>query len=120
MNLEERNRLIKGFVENRCFSILEQKGQASSGGSDDANANFKAGELKDGENIICDDIIVWFIYYIKHVYRIKEFVVNRTARAEAIEETIADLVNYPLILYTILIEKGIILDPKGEIKGKIT
>jgi len=104
MNIVERNKLIRDFFENRCMYILEKKGQASSGGSEDANKNFKEGALGDR----ADDIDVWWIYYVKHVMRIKEFIINREVRAESIQETIADLVNYPLILYTILIEHKII------------
>jgi hypothetical protein len=108
MNTQERNKLIKEFFDKRCMEILEQKGQASTGGTEDANRNFKECILKDGENTIADDIHAWWIYYIKHVVRLKEFIVNRQSRAEDIKETIADLVNYSLILYTILIEHGII------------
>ena len=56
MNVSERNQMIREFFENRCMSILDGKGKASAGGSEDANQNFKQGMLKDGENIICDDI----------------------------------------------------------------
>jgi hypothetical protein len=104
MNTKERNELIKEFFEKRCMNILEHKGKASSGGTEDTNKNFKEGAL-EGKT---DDIDTWWVYYIKHVVRVKDFIVNRKLRAEAIEETIADLVNYPLILYTILIEHKLI------------
>jgi len=114
MNIDERNELIKNFFMTRCWGILESKGRASTGGTDDGNKNFKEAQL-EGK---CDDVDAWWIYYIKHVIRLKNFVTTRKMIGEKIEETIADLVNYPLILYTILIEKGILKNPNVKKKLK--
>jgi hypothetical protein len=111
MNTEERNKLIANFFNTKCRNILETKGKASSGGTQDTNQNFKEAQLGDR----VDDLDVWWIYYIKHVTRLKNFIVNREKIGETLEETIADLVNYPLILYTILVEKGMITSCEKKI-----
>jgi endogenous inhibitor of DNA gyrase (YacG/DUF329 family) len=104
MNTEERNKLIKDFFNTRCIGILETKGKASTGGTEDANRNFKEAQLSNR----VDEIDAWWIYFIKHVTRLKNFIVNRQKVGESLEETLADIINYCCILYTILIEKGII------------
>jgi len=104
MELQKRNEIICKFFQTYCLDVLKGKGEDSSGGSNDANKNFKEAIINDK----VDDVDVWFIFYSKHYNRMKNFVSKRIKLKESIIETIVDLVNYPLILLTILIEKGII------------
>lgn len=111
MNLEQRNKIIREFFENRCISILESKGKASASGSEDANKNFKDGALAEKG---IDSVDVWWIYFYKHIARLRNYIVTREKAGEDLEETLADIVNYACILLTLIEDKKC----KHEKKGK--
>lgn len=102
MDTNARNNMIKRFLLSRCFPLLRSKG-ATYAGTDqqpDANANFKRAARQWGVT----PLQAWGVYFGKHVDAIASFVRGNYADPEPIDGRIVDLVNYALILYTLLHE----------------
>jgi len=109
MTDEKRMEIIKTFLENRCFPIMYQKGKSSGGSSNDPNQGFDAAAMPE---VWIDRYHVWWIYAVKQIWRIKGWIVKRTM-AESLAEMCADVVNYTLILVSMLVQDGLIdLDEK--------
>lgn len=107
MKPDKRLEKIKHFLDHMCLPTLEAKGHDYTKGASveehDANANFKHGaQLLSGRDI--DKYDVWFIYWLKHFEALLTWLNDRRVRSESIESRIVDLVNYLLILYTMLEE----------------
>lgn len=98
MTNREREKLIKELLD-KCLKLRQTKGIEYSN-SDDINANFKAGEkLGLTPEQTC------MVYALKHYQSIEYYVKNQKYLSEPIEGRIQDLVNYLLILYSLLRDK---------------
>jgi len=104
MTEAKRAEIIRRFLEERCFPILERKGKSSGGSSGDPNQGFDAGAMPE-----CgiDRYHVWWIYVVKQIWRLKGWIAKR-ATAESLAETCADVINYTLILVSMLVQDGYI------------
>jgi len=99
-----RMEIIQEFLEKKCFPILVRKGRASSGGTPDPNAGFELSAMPESG---VDKYHVWWIYASKQIFRLKTWISKRSL-AESLAETCADVVNYILILVTMLVQEGYI------------
>lgn len=95
MNHEEREQIIAKHLE-ACKSLRESKGVEYSN-SDDANANFRS-DLDIG----IDEISSLSVFANKHYRAIRSFVRTRKIKSEPIQGRIHDLINYLLILLSML------------------
>jgi len=105
MNLDDRNELIEEFFQKVCMPILDAKGADYAGRkTDDPNQNFSI----IAELMGLSKYQVWAVYYLKQVIAILNAIkVNPekpVTSAESIDQRIADAVNYPLIMKSMLIQ----------------
>ena len=110
LNYRERRELMWHFICTKCFPEMEAKGPDYAGGEDkEVNSNFRdVAALFDNK---FDDIDVWWVYFLKHLLALKTWIVTRTLKSETLRGRLMDLINYLLILYTQLVDKGIIEKP---------
>jgi len=101
MTYSEREKLIKQLLKE-CKKIRKTKGADYSLGDKDANRNFK----KVAEVLGISPEMALLVYVQKHLDAVYSFVKNGHLKGEGIEEKIKDIVNYFLILYTLLKENG--------------
>jgi hypothetical protein len=105
---DRRLKVIREFLEEKCLPVLDVKGHdythgiKKSGGLD-ANANFKeVARLLKGRGV--DRFDVWAVYFLKHFLSLMTWLNDRQVKSESLESRIVDLVNYLLILKTMLVE----------------
>lgn len=102
MTSEERAEYIRWFDATYCAPLLESKGTEYSRGEDDCNSNFK----RVAEGLGLDPVTVAWVYALKHIDSITNFVKTReTPSGERIEGRIGDAVNYLRILASLLHEE---------------
>jgi len=106
MNNQQRNDLIKQFIDKYVFGILTTKGKDYAG-NEDANSNFKMVAERVGQPGV-DKYMTWAVYFMKHLMSIETWLRTRKLESEPLITRIADAVNYLLILMTMLAEDGII------------
>jgi len=112
MNNADRLKTIESFLENECFPLLAAKGHDYTQGNADVNDNFKRiARMLAGRGI--DKYDVWAIYFFKHVDALTTWLNKRKLESsESLNSRIADLVNYLLILYSMLSEDNKIGCPR--------
>ena len=106
MDVELREQLIRDFLEKECLPLLRAKGTDYARGTEDANANFYriAEVLKDRGLDVFD---VWCVYAHKHWDAIMSWVGKRKLESnETLTGRIVDMINYLLILHTLLVDRG--------------
>lgn len=104
MTAEERAEFIDSFLKKYCLDVLASKGAEYSRGEEDVNSNFKRAAQAVGS----DQLKVVFIYLMKHIDGIANFVKTSTAPSgESIYGRIGDAINYLLILAASMKEMGI-------------
>jgi len=104
MNHDERMEIIEAFLKKECFPTLRSKGSSYARKSNDVNANFK----RAAKNLDLNKYQVWAVYYQKQYDALLSFI-EGGEESEPIYKRILDLVNYPLILLTMLVEDGIVI-----------
>jgi len=114
MEQEQRTRIMREFLSRECFPTMEAKGQQSGGGTTNVNQGFYDMACPEAK---IDDIHVWWFMFAKQVYRLKHWVFFRGYPAEPLAEMIKDVVNYALILYTLLVEDGVVQHQDDEHRG---
>ena len=88
MKREEFYEIIDEFTEERR-KIQSSKGEAYSG-NQDALDNFKRNAVKNGVS----PLVVWNIYFSKHLDAIDSFVRGEYKDTESIEGRFMDAINY--------------------------
>jgi len=103
MTLQERAKFVQNFIDTHVTPVMVSKGKEYSAGVDDANANFK----RTGSALGVDPLSVAFIFASKHWDSITNYVKTggKGTLTEPIEGRLGDLINYLLILATIIDEK---------------
>lgn len=104
MTEQKRQEIIEAFLTGYCFPILTKKGRASSGGSADPNQGFNAAAFPEAG---IDKYHAWWIYTVKQIWRLKTWIAFRES-AEPLAEVCADVINYMLILVSMLAHDGYI------------
>lgn len=114
MTPEERNRLVREFLDKVCLPLMGAKGHdyAQADITNDALANFKRAASRWGVTV--EQAIG--VYMGKHMDAIETFIRRAASGAarqpsEPIELRVADLVNYALLLYCWLVEAGVAAEP---------
>lgn len=107
----ERMELMESFWKNHCVPVLKKKGRASAPDTEgtDANYNFYALARPEFNH---DEFRVWRDNFAKQWLRLENWIFSRADTAEPFEEMIGDIVNYAMILMTMLVKAGIIEPPK--------
>jgi len=104
MKAAERKDYIEALIDS-CLGLLAAKGAEYSRGEDDVNSNFK----RVAEAVGSDPVTVAYVYFLKHVDSITNYVKTReTPSGEPIEGRIHDAINYLAILGSLIYEQ------KGE------
>lgn len=101
----DRTTVIKDFLEKSCLPLLVTKGKDYTDGlkNPSPNANFETvASLINAPGV--DKYIVWMIYFSKHFCSLAAWIKNRELKSEPISSRLADLINYLLILHSMLVE----------------
>lgn len=96
---EFRTLLSKTFADLEALTAL--KGEEYSG-SDDQLANFKRNAEQTGASVL----LVWYIYFNKHIDSIRNFIRSGDVLSEPITSRIDDAMLYLLLLKAIVKEAG--------------
>jgi hypothetical protein len=105
MTTEQRAEFIRKFIDTECAPLLTSKGADYNDGikNPSPNANFGAvAELLNVEGV--DRYVVWSVYFLKHLFSLNKWIKGRTVASEPVESRIADMVNYLLILRSMIEE----------------
>ena len=103
MKAAERARYIEELIDS-CLGLLADKGAEYSRGEEDVNSNFK----RVAEAIGSDPISVAYVYFLKHIDSITNYVKTReTPSGEPIEGRIHDAINYLAILGSLIYEQKV-------------
>lgn len=106
MNAKTRAEYIDRFMNN-CLGLLANKGSEYSRGEADVNSNFK----RVAEAIGSDPISVAYVYFLKHIDSITNYVKTReTPSGEPIEGRLHDAVNYLAIIGSLIEESNDLRD----------
>ena len=99
MTRDEFMEMIEEFSKER-YAIQTSKGEAYSG-KDDALDNFK----RNAKNLGVSPLVVWNIYFSKHIDAINSFIRGEYSDTEPIKGRFMDAINYLELGYG-LIEDG--------------
>ncbi len=103
MTIEERENIARDIFENKCIFILAKKGRDYSG-DDDANSNFK----RLAKTLDLSVFQICMVYCQKHIDAVQNSIKKNPyapeRHAESIRESIIDIINYMIIIYTLLDE----------------
>lgn len=112
MKNEEREEFVQAVVEKYLIPVLKAKGNDYSRQTllpedNDTNANFKkiAERLKGAP---MDKYTVLAVYYEKHILALETWINTRKLESEKLDGRLTDLINYPLILWGMLAEDGLV------------
>ena len=99
MKSGELNKIINEEILPTCFGIMRTKGIAYSGQEDEL-ANFKrvAQALKQ------DPLMIWFVYFMKHIDAITSYIRGEYKDSEPIEGRVIDGITYLFLLYGLIKE----------------
>lgn len=101
MTSDQRAKFVEDFLAKHTVSVMAGKGKEYSRGEDDVNSNFK----RVGQSSGLDPLTVAYVYAAKHWDSISNYVKNRnTPSGEPIEGRLGDLINYMLILASLIEE----------------
>jgi hypothetical protein len=105
MTVSERGEFARKFLEDHCLSVLAAKGKEyGSGGEPSANLNFHAAAEDIGSEAV-DHMVVAQIYMQKHWRAVQAWLRNRRVQSnEPIQSRIGDLINYLLIIASMIEE----------------
>ena len=122
IDAEERLTVVNAIIEKYVHPIMKAKGRDYTeylAGTEDvrvtsANANFQgvANLLSARQGV--DKYVTWAVYFVKHIQAILSWVCTREVKSEPIQGRMADAINYIFILWSMLVEDGIIMDPRVE------
>jgi hypothetical protein len=108
VNAQDRANLIQKFLEEHSSGVMESKGSAYSRGEENSNSNF----YRVAEALGTDPMSVAWTYALKHIDALSAYIKGgsegRLIGSEPVEGRIGDAVNYLLILYSILVQEGIL------------
>jgi len=110
MKAAERAEYIQNLIDS-CLGLLANKGAEYSRGEEDVNSNFK----RVAEAIGSDPVSVAYVYFLKHIDSITNYVKTRqTPSGEPIEGRIHDAINYLAILGSLIEEQRLQSGETGE------
>ena|SRR6266478_4266282 len=101
MTASERAEFINKFYNEHCVKLMSTKGKEYSLSGEDVNSNFK----RTGNDIGLTAKQVLYIFMKKHFDAITNYIKTNKVESEAIEERIADLINYEFILASLIEEE---------------
>jgi len=88
-NFDTFTRVFMGSMEE----ILLTKGHDYTGGSDDRLRNFK----QIARSIGVKPLMVWYIYFMKHIDSVSTFMQRGELKSEPIRERFLDIANYAIL-----------------------
>ena len=122
MGAEERLEVVNAIIDKYVHPIMAAKGRDYTeylAGVEDvrvtsANANFQgvANLLSARQGV--DKYVTWAVYFVKHIQAILSWVCTRQVKSEPIQGRMADAINYIFILWSMLVEDGVVMDPREE------
>ena len=123
MGAAERLEVVNDIILKYVHPIMTIKGrdyteylQDGDGPPVSANANFQGvANLLSARQGVDKLYVTWAVYFVKHIQAILSWVCTREVKSEPIQGRMADAINYIFILWTMLVEDGLIEDPRKEI-----
>ena len=103
MTRQDRLKIMRQFVDQYCFPTLEAKGRDyddGEGGNDIDMATLPQRGV--------DRYVVLWVQFMKQVAALRSWIVTRKLVSELLESRIKDIINYCLILVSMLVEDGIV------------
>jgi hypothetical protein len=115
MTIEDRAAFVKAIVEGMLLPVMSKKGRdyteyVQTSQKRSANSNFTAIAEMFGDAGV-DKYKVWAIYFLKHVQSILSWVATKRVESEKIEGRMTDAINYLFILWSMLVEDGVVPNP---------
>lgn len=103
MTQTERAAFVENFLSTYCLPVMASKGGEYSRGEADVNSNFK----RVGEGSGISALKTAYVYAAKHWDSISNYVKNdgKVALTEPIEGRLGDMLNYILILASLIEEE---------------
>jgi len=100
MNIKNFNRMLWSLAEEEG-RILRAKGQDYTRGDDDRLANFK----RIARDIGCSPLLVWYVYFAKHIDAIASFVKTGKVESEELRGRFIDARNYLALGYALYMDE---------------
>lgn len=114
MNAANRAEVIESFLETYSGPVMKDKGGAYSRGEENSNSNF----YRVGEALGHSPMETAWVYALKHIDAISAYIKGgcngKLIGGESVEGRIGDAVNYLLILYSILVQEGVLDNPVDD------
>lgn len=114
MNAAKRAEVIQAFLKEHSDGVMRDKGGAYSRGEENSNSNF----YRVGEALGHSPMEVSWVYALKHIDALSAYIKGgcqgKLIGSESVEGRIGDAVNYLLILYSILVQEGVLDDPETK------
>ena len=110
---EDRPAFVKAVMDEYLLPVLNAKGPDYSKQTveqEDANANFKTVAARMPKAL--DKYLVWAVYFYKHMLSLETWLNRREVLSEKLEGRLTDLINYLLILWSMLAEDALVPWPK--------
>lgn len=111
MNAAKRAEVIQAFLKEHSDGVMKDKGGAYSRGEENCNSNF----YRVGEALGHEPMQVAWVYALKHIDALSAYIKGgckgKLIGSESVEGRIGDAVNYLLILYSILVQEGVLDEP---------
>lgn len=116
ITVADRESFLEAIVKKHMLPVLAAKGRDytaynSEAHAKSANSNFIGVSEMLGDGHI-DKFRVWSVFFIKHVQSILTWVATRTVTSEKIEGRLVDALNYLIIFWSMLVEDGVVPDPR--------
>ena len=119
ISVGDRAAFVQAIVQKFLLPVMAAKGKdyteyAAEVQKKSANANFVAiaDMLQKREGV--DKYIVWSVYWLKHVQSLLSWITTRKLESEGLEGRLTDAINYLFILWSMLVEDGILPNPLTE------
>jgi hypothetical protein len=118
ITVREREEFLQAIVNKYMLPTLNTKGRDYTAYNAEtkkksANSNFSGLSEMMGDTHI-DKFRVWSIFFLKHIQSILTWVATREVKSEKIEGRLTDALNYLVIFWSMLVEEGVIEDPRGD------
>lgn len=118
ISVADREEFLAAIVKKHMLPIMAAKGRDytaynAEAKAKSANSNFVGVAEMMGDSHI-DKYRVWAVFFTKHLQSILTWIATRSVASEKIEGRLVDALNYLVILWSMLVEDGVVADPRED------
>lgn len=112
----ERAEFVEAVVQKHLLPLMKTKGHdyTKATGAQSAVSNFHDVAIQVGMPDRVDKFITWMVFFTKHMQAIRTWLADRQVKSEPLSGRIADAINYLFLLWMMLVEEGVLPDPRVE------